>query len=126
VADSPLFSYKLVAAVSKYSNQYTKENAYSMIKKREVYFNDFNILMENAAYLPLVSGLLRAYAKTFESITDNYQFMPFLLHRDSLDTIVAQYQNPNVAALPEFDSQIDRLLEGRGRGCELPEFGDIY
>ena len=38
-----------------------------------VYFNEFNVLMENAVYLPLVSGLLQSYAQTFPQIKDNYK-----------------------------------------------------
>lgn len=67
-------------------------------QKPRVYFNEFNVLMEKAAYLPLVSGLLRAYAETNEQITDNYEFMPFLYYRDELEKIMVQYDAPSVAA----------------------------
>ena len=66
--------------------------------KRNVYFNEFNVLMDKAAYLPLVSGLLRAYAETSEQIAAGYRFMPFLYHRDSVEQIISQYHNPSVAA----------------------------
>ncbi len=66
--------------------------------KHPVYFNEFNVLMERAVYLPLVSGLLRCYAETISIIQDNYQFMPFLFVRDDIDKIMAQYENPSVAA----------------------------
>lgn len=65
---------------------------------RKVYFNEYNVLMEKVAYLPLVSGLLRAFAETSEELKANYRFMPFLFHRDRLDRIVSQYQDPAVAA----------------------------
>ena len=67
-------------------------------RKRRVYFNEFNVLLENAAYLPLVSGLLRCYAETSETITANYEFMPFLFYRDSVERIVSNYDEPCVAA----------------------------
>ena len=67
-------------------------------EKRAVYFNEYNVLLENATYLPLVSGLLRAYAATSEIITDNYHFMPFLFYRDSVETLMSRYDNPVVAA----------------------------
>ena len=54
--------------------------------------------MERAAYLPLVSGLLRAYAETDVGIRDSYEFMPFLYYRDSVENIMAVYDNPSVAA----------------------------
>ena len=66
--------------------------------KLKVYFNEYNVLMENAVYLPLVSGLLQSYAKTIPTISENYQFMPFLFMRDDIDKIVENYRNPDVAA----------------------------
>ena len=45
---------------------------------KRVYLNEFNILMGNTTYLPLVSGLLRAFAETRETIIKNYKFMPYL------------------------------------------------
>ena len=67
-------------------------------QKKRVYFNEYNILMANSAYLPLNSGLLQAYAETNELITENYQFMPYLFYRDSLENILPNYENPSVAA----------------------------
>jgi putative methyltransferase len=66
--------------------------------KRRVYFNEFNVLLENAAYLPFVSGLLRAYAETSEIIKAHYEFMPFLFYRDRVERIVSEYDDPSVAA----------------------------
>lgn len=66
--------------------------------RRRVYFNEYNVLMEKTAYLPLVSGLLRAYAETSDLLKGRYEFMPFLFHRDSLKRILAQYVKPSVAA----------------------------
>lgn len=66
--------------------------------KRQVYLNEFNVLMPKAAYLPLVSGLLRGYAETHESIREHYQFMPFLFLREDPEKILAHYESPAVAA----------------------------
>lgn len=66
--------------------------------KRRVYFNEFNVLMEGTAYLPLVSGLLRCYAQTQPVLRGNYEFMPFLFYRDRLGPILERYENPSVAA----------------------------
>lgn len=66
--------------------------------KREVYLNEYNILMEKTVYLPLVSGLLLSYARKIEVIEENYQFMPFLFIRDHPDTIISSYKKPAVAA----------------------------
>lgn len=76
----------------------SKINASQVERKRRVYFNEFNVLMENAAYLPLVSGLLRAYADTSPSLSVSYEFMPFIFYRDTLERIMVQYDNPSVAA----------------------------
>ena len=63
-----------------------------------VYFNEYNVLMDKTAYLPLVSGLLRAYAETLDLLKSRYEFMPFLFHRDTLQNILAHYESPSVAA----------------------------
>jgi radical SAM superfamily enzyme YgiQ (UPF0313 family) len=66
--------------------------------RRRVYLNEFNVLMENTAYLPLVSGLLRAYAEQSDALRSAYEFMPFLFHRDDPARILAHYDRPAVAA----------------------------
>lgn len=66
--------------------------------KREVYFNEFNILMDKAAYLPIATGLLCAYAKNSRLIRSSYKFMPFLFLRKSIKNIIVCYKNPSVAA----------------------------
>src|SRR3972149_737541 len=68
------------------------------VRKRRVYFNEFNVLMEKTAYLPLVSGLLRAYAETSDVLKTHYEFMPFLYYRDNWERILAHYYQPSVAA----------------------------
>jgi radical SAM superfamily enzyme YgiQ (UPF0313 family) len=66
--------------------------------KQRVYLNEFNVLLDNTAYLPIVSGLLRAYAETQPDLVDAYAFMPFLFHRDRPEPILARYDAPAVAA----------------------------
>ena len=66
--------------------------------KREVYLHEFNILMEDTIFLPVVSGLLQAYAQSRQEIRDNYEFMPFIFFKDKPDNILMQYHNPAVAA----------------------------
>ena len=67
-------------------------------RKRRLYFNEFNVRLDNATYLPLSSGLLRAYAETSELLRANYDFMPFIFYRDNLERILGHYDNPDVAA----------------------------
>ncbi|MBU0964692.1 cobalamin-dependent protein [Patescibacteria group bacterium] len=64
---------------------------------REIYLNEYNVLMDNTVYYPLVCGQLKAYAQTKAAIRENYEFMPFLFIRDLPGRIVAQYNDPAVA-----------------------------
>lgn len=66
--------------------------------KKKVYFNEYNILMENAVYLPLVSGHLHAFALTDPVIKESYEFMEYIFYRDYPDKILEKYDNPSVAA----------------------------
>jgi len=66
--------------------------------KKKVYFNEYNILMDNAVYLPLVSGHLHAFAIKDSVINQNYEFMPYIFYRDYPDKIIEKYENPAVAA----------------------------
>jgi putative methyltransferase len=67
-----------------------------------VYFAEFNVLMGNVAYLPLVSGLLSAYAQRVPGITAEYDLMPFLFHRDIPDRLLEKYEEPSVAAFSVY------------------------
>jgi len=67
-------------------------------RKKRIYLNEYNVLMDNTTYLPLVSGLLQAYAHKISEIISNYQFMPFIFYRDSVEHILAKYDEPAVAA----------------------------
>lgn len=53
--------------------------------------------MDGVVYLPFVSGLLTAYAKSFPELRSNYEFMPPLYARLTPDEILAQYVDPAVA-----------------------------
>ena len=65
--------------------------------KRRVYFNEYNVLMDGAAYLPLVSGILRAYGQSMPQLDANYDWMPFLFMRDTPDVLTALHESPDVA-----------------------------
>ena len=66
--------------------------------RKRVYLNEFNVLMEGSTYLPFVSGILRAYAEQSAVVRAHYEFAPFLFHTDGRDRILAQYEEPAVAA----------------------------
>jgi len=63
----------------------------------KIYTHEFNIALENTAWLPLSTGCLQAYALTHEAIRDNYEFMPFRFVKKPLSEI-EPYHNPGVAA----------------------------
>ena len=65
--------------------------------KKRVYFNEYNVLMDNIAYLPLVSGLLQAYAQQSEQVNAGYEFMPFLFCRGPAEPLAKQHDKPDVA-----------------------------
>lgn len=70
--------------------------------KARVYFNEYNVLMENTTYLPLVSGLLQSAVETFPEIKEQYEFMPFMFRREAPEEILDIYENPAVAAFSVF------------------------
>ncbi len=73
-----------------------------MAKKRLVYFNEYNLLMGNTTYLPLVSGLLHAHALTSDKVKDEYSFAPYLFHIDSPERILGRYEGSDEPAVAAF------------------------
>lgn len=65
---------------------------------RHVYFNEYNVLMGDTTYLPLVSGLLHAHALTNEKIRNSFSFAPYLFHIDAPSRILDQYREPPAVA----------------------------
>lgn len=64
-----------------------------------VFFNEYNIRMGKMCYLPLVSGVLQAYAQTSEAIRTNFNFMRPIFALDSFDAVMAHYREaPDIAA----------------------------
>ena len=107
--------------------------------KRRIYLNEYNILMNNTAYLPLVCGLLRAYAETFAEISTNYEFAPFLFHIDSPEAILSNYNDPSVAAFStsmwneQLNLKIASEVKRRWPNClivfggpQVPHKSDVY
>ena len=95
---------------------------------KQVVFNEYNIRMEKSAYLPIASGLLRAYAETNPEIKKHYQFMPFHYHMDSMDNIMGKYENPEVAAFSlsmwneQLNLKVAEAVKNRWPAC-LVVFG---
>lgn len=64
-----------------------------------VQLNEFNIRLGRHCYLPLATGLLRAYAEQDPMIDAAYEFAPFLYHVDTVASIMRAYEQPvDVAA----------------------------
>lgn len=87
--------------------------------KQKVYFNEFNVIMDKAAYLPIASGLLYAYARKSEIIRTNYEFMPFLFLRGDISEIAASYDNPSVASFSTsmWNEQLNLRLAKQIKRC---------
>lgn len=68
------------------------------MEKKKVYLNEYNILLDNTAYLPYSTALLQAYAQKQPQLKKNYEFMPIIYARQAVDEIVKAYDNPQVAA----------------------------
>lgn len=65
---------------------------------RTVYLHEFNILMANKVYLPIASGMLRAYAESIPEIKNNYEFKPFIFIRQKPEHILKIYEQPDILA----------------------------
>lgn len=96
---------------------------------RNVYFNEYNVRMGAFSYLPLVSGLLRAYSETIPAIKENYAFMPFIYYMDEPGAILSQYSvAPDVAAFSsvmwneQLNYYIARTIKAKHPNC-LVVFG---
>ena len=66
--------------------------------RARVYLNEYNLVHDNGAYLPLVSGCLHAYAREIPAIREGYEFAPYLFKADLPENILAQIDEPDVAA----------------------------
>jgi len=66
--------------------------------EKRVYLNEYNILLDNTAYLPYATGLLQAYAQTRPDINEHFSFMPIIYARDNPAKILSFYDDPAVAA----------------------------
>jgi len=94
-------------------------------RKRRVYFNEFNVRMGKMCYLPIVSGLLKAFALTHEEIRNGFEFAPFLYVMDSPETIFAQYDSPDIAAFSasmwneQLNLRVAEKVKARWPHCQI-------
>ncbi len=66
--------------------------------KKRVYFNEYNLLMGDSIYLPVVSGMLSSFAKKNKLLTENYMFMPYSFIYENSEEIVKKHIEPDVVA----------------------------
>ena len=91
--------------------------------KLRVYLNEYNLVHDNAAYLPLVSGTLHAYAREIPAIRDGYEFAPYLFSPDLPDNIMAKIEKPDIAAFSLYtwstnlSLHIARTIKDRYPNC---------
>lgn len=88
-----------------------------------VYFHEFQLVMNQSVYLPLSTACLRAYSETFDEINNNYSFQPFIFIKQSLDDIVNIYKEPSVAAFSSYmwnmnlNLAVAKTIRNRFPGC---------
>ena len=92
---------------------------------KKVYFNEYNIPMGRTVYLPLVSGMLTAYAKTFPLLRESYEFMQPIYERDTPTKILEQYEDPAVACFSvclwnyNLSLEVARLVKEKWPTCTV-------
>lgn len=95
-----------------------------MTKKYRVYLNEYNVPTNNTLYLPYSTGLLRAYAESIPEIKENFEFQDFLFIRDDVDSILANYVDPDVVAFSAYSWNFQLSLTLARRLKEL--YPDVY
>lgn len=65
---------------------------------RKVYFFESNVPMSGTIYLPLVSGILQAYAEEFAAIREAYCFESYIFMRDTPEAMIKGVSEPFMMA----------------------------
>ncbi|MEG3639847.1 B12-binding domain-containing radical SAM protein [Magnetococcus sp. PR-3] len=97
---------------------------------RKIYLFEFNILIGNITFLPLVSGILQAQVQANTSVAEHYQFMPVHFHIDTLENSLDQVEEPAVAAFSvsmwneQLSNEVARAIKAKYPNC-LVIFGGV-
>ena len=93
--------------------------------KKRIYFVESNIPMSGTIYLPLVSGLLQAYAQTFEKIRNAYEFMPYIFMRDTPENMIKDVRDPFIMCFSvciwnhQLSLAVAKLVKQRWPDCRI-------
>lgn len=91
--------------------------------KRKVYFFESNIPLGGTVYLPLVSGILQAYAQTFSEINERCEFMPYIFIRDTPENMIKDVEEPFLMAFSiciwnhQLSLAVAKLVKQRWPSC---------
>ena len=96
---------------------------------KRVYFNEYNVSMGRATYVPFVSGILRVCAEARPELRRAYRFEPFIFAMDAPDSMLAHYdERADVACFSasmwneQLSLHVARSLKRRWPDC-LVVFG---
>jgi radical SAM superfamily enzyme YgiQ (UPF0313 family) len=67
-------------------------------EKKRVYLVEFNLLMGSGGvtYLPVASGMLKAYAISHSDIAGHFAFQPFIFEMDSAKSLLEKFDMPYI------------------------------
>src|SRR3990167_3072501 len=95
--------------------------------KKQIYLHEFNMPMEGSIYLPLASGLIRAYAESILEIKAAYEFAPFIFRREPIEQLMEVYDNPAFALFSVAAWNEQYCLEvSKNIGQRWPDCGIVF
>ena len=93
--------------------------------KKRVYFFESNIPMDKVIYLPLVSGILQAYAQSIPVLNRTYEFMPFIFMRDVPQAMIKDVRDPFIMAFSvciwnhQLSLAVAKLVKDQWPECKI-------
>ncbi len=93
--------------------------------KKRLYFFESNLAMDKTYYLPYVSGLLTAYAKTFPILKESYSFEEFIFMRDTPKNMADKIIDPFAVAFSvciwnhQLSLAVAKLVKERYPACHI-------
>ena len=78
---------------------------------KQIYLNEYNLESGDSVFLPYSTGILQAYAQKSKVIRDEYEFKPIIFRKDTVENIVAQYDNPDIVGFSTVVWNLELSLE---------------